>query len=104
MKTIQPPFPVTLDDLRSNPAMVEHWPQVARVFTGFLLTNLQASALAAQCGDNAAAEAGASRAIALLLQQVLTLGNAADPPKPPVAMRPLHRFTEEKPNPEKTTE
>lgn len=93
----QPIFPITLEELRQNPAIKEHWPHISRPIIGYLLTYLQRNVREADCTDRAQAEAGASRAIGHLIDQFISLGNPTLP-KPLTTIKNLNRFSQEEEN------
>lgn len=93
-KTITPHFPVTIEDLRANPAIAEHWPHLARPIIGFLLTQLHGNAINSGCAERAQAEAAKGQSFSILINNLMTLGDA-EPVAPLATMRPLHRFSAE---------
>ena len=96
MKTT-PIFPTTIEELQTNPAMIEHWPHVKRLFIGYLLTmqfNNGLNGTEAGSPDHAV---GAARALSRVIEHAMKIGDDAPPPKTRPNIAPLHRFSENQP-------
>lgn len=89
----QPFFPITLEEVRTNPAMIEHWPFVARLLEGYMLTCMYRTALQHEAGVKAGDEAAAMKALARLIQELEPLSQPDIAPKKEALMRPLKRFS-----------
>lgn len=73
---------MNLEELRDNPAVKEHWPQISRPVLAFLDTLLIESAIGAECEGRAQAEAAVTKVIAKLIRDFRSLANEAPKPTP----------------------
>ena len=95
MSKITPLFPLSLEELKSNPAIVEYWPHIARPMTGYLLTLLHNGALTGKEANTAEHAVGANYAIGKIIEHFSQLGGPVkEQPRAP-RIAPLHRFSEQ---------
>lgn len=94
----QPFFPITIDDLRSNPAMIEHWPHVSRLFEGYLLTCMVRTAADHHCGERSGDESAAMKAYAALIESLEPLSVPLKEGDKKPLLKGLKRFSDPPPN------
>ena len=97
MKKTTPIFPTTVADMQSNPAIVEHWPHVARLITGYLLTVLHRNGAQGKNANTAEHAVGAALAISEIIEDLAKLGDPAPEPQRRPTIAPLNRFSENPP-------
>lgn len=81
---------MTINQLKSNPAFLEHWSHVAGQVDALLVEQLVQTCAGIKGGDNAQAEVGSVKALAGQLNLFRSLGNKSAPSKP-LVVPPLRR-------------
>ena len=77
--------------------MIEHWPQVARLFEGYLLTCMVRTAADHECGARSGDESAAMKAYAKLIEDFEPLSTPLKEGDKKPLMKPLKRFSSETP-------
>ena len=95
---------MTLDEFKNLPSTREDFPKVAGAIDGLLVDHLIATCAGSKGGENSAAEAGAVKAIANIINFLRHAADSSRKKPKIITMKPLRRFGDPQTDGEKKTE